>query len=71
MKKVGIWLYSLLAAVLGGVGTAVGSVLAGQAIGALNFTARQLGAIALGGGLTAAAAYLKTSPLPKLDGGTQ
>lgn len=62
-----VWAYSALAAAVGGIGTALGAVLGGQAIGAINFTSRQLGAIAIGGAVTAVAAYLRNSPLPKID----
>lgn len=64
--RVFLWFYSLVAAAVGGVGTAISVYISGQAIGAMNFTPRQIGAIALGGAITAAAAYLKSSPLPDL-----
>lgn len=66
-KRLIVWVYSLVAATIGGVGTALSAFIAGQAIGAFNFTPRQIGAIAIGGAITAAAAYLKSSPLPKLE----
>jgi hypothetical protein len=68
-RKLVIWVYSLIAATIGGIGTSVGAVVTGQMVGALNFTPRQLGAIAVGGAVSAAAAYLAKSPLPKLDEG--
>lgn len=67
-QKLIVWAYSAAAAVLGGVGTALTAAVSGQAIGAIDFTPRQLGAIAIGGAITALAAYLKNSPLPALFG---
>lgn len=67
-QKLLVWAYSLAAAIIGGVGTAVTAAISGQAIGALDFTPRQIYAIAIGGAVTAAAAYLKNSPLPQLFG---
>jgi hypothetical protein len=65
--KLLLWFYSLIAAALGGIGAAITSALAGQAIGALDFTPRQIGAIAIGGAIVAVAAYLKEKPLPRLE----
>ena len=65
-QKVILWLYSLVAAGIGGVGTAVSASIAGQAFGAIDFTPRQLSAIAVGGAITAVAAYLKDKPLPRI-----
>ena len=67
MKPVLVWAYSLLAAAIGGIGTALCAAISGQAIGALNFTPRQIGAVAIGGALSAVAMYLKNSPLPAID----
>lgn len=66
--KVLLWLYGALAAALGGVGTAVAAVVGGAVVGALDFTWRQLGVVAIGGAIAAAAGYLKESPLPDLRG---
>ena len=66
-RKLAIWFYSLIAAAVGGIGTALTATVAGQAVGALDFTPRQIGAVAIGGAITAVAAYLKDKPLPKLD----
>lgn len=66
-RKLVIWFYSLIAAIVGGVGSSVGAVVTGQVVGALNFTPRQLGAVAIGGAAMAAAAYLAKSPLPTIE----
>jgi len=65
-RKLMTWAYSGIAATVGGIGTAVTSVFGGQIIGSLDFTPRQVGAIAIGGAVTALAAYLKNSPLPAI-----
>lgn len=62
--KVLVWIYSGVAAILGGVGTAVSAVVGGQVIGSVPFTPRQLWATAIGGAIFSLAAYLKSSPLP-------
>jgi hypothetical protein len=66
-KKIFLWIYTGIAAVLGGVGSAVLAAGSGQVFGAINFTGRQLISIAVGGAVTAAAGYLVKSPLPKID----
>ncbi len=65
-RNVLVWVYSALAAALGGIGTAVSAAVGGQVVGAMNFTPRQLAVVALSGAVCAVAAYLKNSPLPRL-----
>jgi predicted lipid-binding transport protein (Tim44 family) len=60
------WLYGLVAGVIGGVATAILANPVGQIFGALQFTLRQLGAVAVGAAIVSAAAYLKKSPLPEV-----
>jgi hypothetical protein len=72
LKSVRVWVYGFAATIITGGATAGSSWLgmtAAKAIGidvpVLNFKA--LGIICLCGGVTSALAYLKQSPLPKLE----
>ena len=67
VKKLGLWFYGLVAAALGSVGSVGGAYIGGKVFGAADFTLRQLGAVCAGGAIVAILAYLKQSPLPKID----
>lgn len=71
LKNPWVWLWSLAAAVIGGVATAGTSwfgMLGAKAVGidvpTLNW--QSLGVICISGGISAAFGYLKQSPLPPL-----
>lgn len=60
------WVYGLMAGIIGGAATAVVSIAGGQAVGAADFTPRQLITVAGVSAIVNAALYLKQSPLPRV-----
>lgn len=61
-----VYLYGAVAAAIGGFVTALGSYFGGQIIGAVDFTQRQIVAVAIAGAVTGVIGYFKTAPAPRL-----
>lgn len=66
LKSWQLWLYGLLAAVIGGSSTALVTMFAGKALGT-DFTFKQLGLAAATAGVFQALGYLMKSPLPGIE----
>jgi len=62
-----VWLWNLLNAVVSGSAAAGGVIGIGKAAGAVTFTFRQLGAVAISCGIVAGMNYLRTNRLPSID----
>lgn len=66
-RRLLVWLWDLVNAVVTGTATALGSVVTGEVIGSLDFSPRQLLAVALSGALFGAINYIRQRRLPALD----
>ena len=62
-----VWVWDLLNAFVSGIATGALSVLGGQAVGAVDFTGRQLAVVSVVGGLVSAANYVRQRRLPEID----
>jgi hypothetical protein len=61
-----VWVWDLVNAAITGLATSMGTVITGEAVGALNFTPRQLIAVAISGAVFGAINYIRQRRLPEL-----
>lgn len=62
-----VWIWDLVNAFLSGIATGLLSVVGGEAVGAIDFSPRQLLVVSVVGGVISAANYIRQRRLPEID----
>lgn len=66
-RRLAVWLWDLFNAFLSGIATGLLSIVGGEAVGAVDFTPRQLLVVSIVGGVVSAANYVRNRRLPAID----